>query len=148
MRVRQSTIEDIPALKAIADANRPTLGFLMRSAFAESVVARWVLVAERDSRLLGFVRYRHRRNEQTTIYELCVAQDYRGQGIGRLLIEALAQEAQERGKSHIQLKAVTGIAANGFYEHLGFALIGVETGKKRALNVWRLYHGNHILRGA
>ena len=134
MQVRKASHADLDGIKAIADANKDTLGFVLRPALAENIARQWVLVAESNSRILGFCNFRHRRDRQTTIYEICVSQGYRGQGIGRAMIEALAKECQ----SCIRLKAMQGIAANDFYRHLGFQLVGTEQGKKRVLNLWIL----------
>jgi len=125
---------DLDAIKRIADANKDTLGFVLRPALAENIARQWVLVAEEGSRILGFCNFRHRRDGQTTIYEICVSKDERGCGIGRAMIEALVKECH----SCIRLKAMQGTAANGFYQHLGFELVGTEQGKKRALNVWTI----------
>ena len=136
--IRKATTYDIDAIKHIADANKDTLGFVMRPALLENIEHGWVLVAERDSQVIGFVNYRHRRDTQTTIYEICVAQAYRGQDFGSQLIDALQQESKNLGKTYIQLKAIVDIPANRFYARYGFSLRSMEPGKRHALNVWRL----------
>jgi GNAT superfamily N-acetyltransferase len=138
MEVRKATAQDISAIKAIADANKQELGFVTRPALLFGIQKGWLLVAQCESGIVGFVHYRHRRDAQTTLYELCVEREHRDRGIGRLLIEALVDEARAQGKSYILLKAVVGIPANGFYEHIGFVLDRKEQGKKRALNAWKL----------
>jgi len=133
LTIRKATLADLDRIKAIADANRATLGFVLRASLAEQVARQWIVVVEEGGSIVGFVNYRHRLDRQTTIYEICVAKDSRGRGNGRAMIEALVQECQ----SCIRLKAMQGIAANGFYEHLGFVLEGQEQGRKRILNRWR-----------
>lgn len=136
--VRKATSDDLAAIKIIADSNKTALGFVTKPALLVGISRGWLLVAENESRIIGFVHYRHRRDGQTTVYEICVDQQFRGQGVGHLLIRSLIQEAQ----LCICLKAVVGLPANGFYEHLGFELIRTEQGKKRALNVWRYERKN------
>lgn len=143
MSIRYATIPDLDAIKGLADANKGTLGFVLRPALLEAIAHRWVLVAEQDSQIVGFCNFRHRRDGQTTIYEICVAEAHRGTGIGRALITALCQECT----SCIRLKAVVGIPANEFYQRMGFVLESVQSGKKRSLNVWRLDVRPHLLRG-
>lgn len=136
--IRKATPEDISAIKVIADKNKDTLGFVLRSTLLENIARSWVLVADVGGQVVGFVNYRHRRDEQTTIYEICVARAYRGQGIGQALVGALTQESVSQGKVFIQLKAITTIPANRFYERYGFTVLRVESGRKQPLNVWRL----------
>lgn len=138
MILRKATREDIPAIKRIADANKETLGFVMRGALLEAIGQGGLLVAESLSHIAGFARYHHRRDQQTTVYEICVAEGYRSRGVGKGMIDSIQDESRERGKSCIQLKAMVGIAANTFYEKYGFSLVGVEAGRKRPLNIWRL----------
>jgi ribosomal protein S18 acetylase RimI-like enzyme len=144
MHIRKALASDIEAIKAIADMNKQELGFVTKPAFLFGIQKGWLLVAE-DNDVIGFLHYRHRRGVQTTVYEICVTQDYRGQGIGRMLITALLQECQERGKAYIKLKAIAGLPANGFYQHLGFIFVGSVPGNKRKLNVWRRDVGPHLL---
>ena len=136
--IRKATSQDIDAIKRIADANRDTLGFVLRPALQENIEKSWGLVAECDGQIVGFVNYRHRKDSQTTIYEICVSQEYRGQGIGFQLVDALCTEDVNLNKTSIQLKAMGGIRANNFYERYGFQLVSTETGKRQRLNVWRL----------
>jgi N-acetylglutamate synthase-like GNAT family acetyltransferase len=133
--IRKASLSDLDAIKHIADTNKDTIGFVMRPALQMALAKHWLLVAEQEGRIIGFCNYRHCRNGQTTIYELCVSEQYRRQGIGRALVEAVAGECV----SYIQLKAVATILANDFYKHLGFVLVGQEQGRKRPLNVWRYY---------
>ena len=141
MDIRKATQDDLSAIKQIADANKATLGFVMRPALQEAIARHWLLVASMDNEIVGFCNYRHRRDGQTTVYEICVSEAHRGKGIGRALITTLAQECQ----SCIRLKAIVDVPANRFYEHIGFVLVGVEVGRKRQLNVWRYDAKPHLL---
>ena len=139
--IRISTLEDVPSIKKIADANKDTLGFVLSSALAGNIAHGWGLVQVcvecEPHKVVAFVNYRHRKDSQTTVYEICVAEDHRQRGVGRILLDALVEEAKERGKSFIQLKAISTIDANGFYLHYGFRLVGKESGRKQPLFVWR-----------
>lgn len=141
--IRQATAEDIPAIKRLADANKLALGFVHRAGLLDGIAHRWLLVAEIHQDIVGFVHYRHRRNEQTTLYEIVVAETWRGTGLGRTLIAALSADAQRHGKAVIRLKTPDTLPANGFYQHLGFCLVGQETGRKRRLNIWEQHLKHH-----
>jgi ribosomal protein S18 acetylase RimI-like enzyme len=129
----------IGKVKALADANRDSLGYNPRKKFEEIVEQQRGLVATENDQVLGFVIYRHRKIDlQTTLSEICVQQDYRRQHIGTKLLNALLQDCQQRSRTFIQLKCPVDLPANGFYERLGFTLYTIEDGKKRQLKVWRL----------
>lgn len=137
--VRKAVQEDIDQVKVIADANRNALGFLLRATLLEGIMRGWVLVAEGlDSEIIGFVHYRHRKDTQTTLYDICVKSNSRQKGIGKHLIHALTLEMKEVGKNTVRLKSPSELGANIFYQKLGFQLVDVEKGKKRSLNIWEL----------
>lgn len=100
------------------------------------------LVAERDGEVVGYA-YATAFNERpayrwSTSVSVYVADDARGQGVGRALYEALFDRLRERGFR----TACAGItlpneASEGLHESLGFELVGVnrEIGWKQG--AWR-----------
>ncbi len=138
--VRKAQLRDADALKMLADANRKELGFVLRPSLIESISRNQVLVAVTGTPelVVGFVEYRHRKDEQTTLYHILVSSEYRRRGIGRTLIRTLGFESMESGKGHILLKCPEDLESNTFYRSLGFQLVATENGKTRRLNVWRL----------
>ena len=136
--IHTATLLDLGELKELADAHKHELGFVLRPALARSITRGEVLVAENNTGLIGFVEYHHRQDEQTTLYHIIVAPDYRRQGIGQRLIEQLADEARAADKKVIALKCPTTLPANDFYVCTGWLLAGSEPGKCRPLNLWQL----------
>jgi len=136
--VRKACAEDLDAVKALADANKSALGFVLRPALAAGIQRGWLLVAEQVGQVIGFVHYRHRQDAQTTLYEICVGEAQRGNSVGRALVQALAAESEALGKLCIRLKAPADLPANEFYRQMGFTLVSVEQGKRRQLNVWEI----------
>lgn len=136
--MHKARTEDLDAVKALADANRTSLGFVLRPALAVGIQKGWLLVAEKNGCIIGFAHYRHRKDAQTTLYQICVDQKWRGQGIGRMLIEALLNESLSLGQTSVRLKAPSDIAANEFYQALGFQLVDTEPGRIRSVNVWEI----------
>lgn len=135
---------DIQAAKLLADASRDAVGFITRQKFEEAAKQRRGFVALEDDQVIGFVLYRHRKlDTQTTLSEICVHKDYRGQHIGKRLVNALVQECTKKSRHFIQLKCPTDLPANVFYRQLGFELSATEKGKKRSLNIWRLTLPQH-----
>jgi ribosomal protein S18 acetylase RimI-like enzyme len=133
----KATPDDIDEIKRIADAHRRELGFVRRPSLLEAIDRSEVLIAKQNGSILGFVEYRHRKDEQTTLHNIAIVSTYQRKGIGRKLVERLVSEAQEMGKSHISLKCPVDLPANEFYKMLNFQLCGIEPGKRRNLKIWR-----------
>ena len=66
-------------------------------------------------------------NASLLVHEFHVAAAYQGQGIGRLLMETLAQHAQEQGLRCLVCETqTTNVSAIRFYRALGFVLDGID----------------------
>lgn len=124
--IRQATLDDIDHIKKIADSHKKELGFVMRPALVEAVNRQELLYHTAGA----FCHYHKRRDGITTVYEICVTPEARGQGIARAMIERLERP--------IRLKCPVDNSSNQFYSHIGFELIDTVPGKKRELNVWLL----------
>lgn len=136
MKIRHAQKKDIQAVKRLADDNRNALGFLVRASLEERLRHRGLLVCEHQGEVIGFVSFHHRRDGWTTIHELCVEEQYRRQGVGRALVEAVKDDALRAGQSGIRLKCPVDLPANGFYARLGFTRAAVVEGRRRPLAVW------------
>ncbi len=136
VKVRWAQERDIWAVKQLADNNRAALGFVVRASLEERVRHRELLVGERRGEVVGFVSFHHCRDGWTTIYELCVDERCRKQGVGRALVEAVKDDALKVGQKGIRLKCPLDLPANGFYARLGFTRVAIQEGKRRPLAVW------------
>jgi ribosomal protein S18 acetylase RimI-like enzyme len=139
LSVRKARPDDLAAVKEMADANRRSLGFVLRPALVVGIEKGWMIVAELPRwGIVGFLHYRHRRDSQTTLYELCVMDAHRRDGVGGALVHALVEESVACGKSVVCLKTPSGSPANEFYKAIGFQLLGTVPGRGRSLNLWCL----------
>lgn len=134
--IRKAKLTDIDAIKQIADAHRRELGFVRRPSLIESIKRQEVFVAQNGDGLVGFMEFHHRKDSQTTLYNIVVNDNHRRESIGRLFMENLENEAIRQNKSVILLKCPEELSANIFYERLGYALIRTDPGKSRRLNIW------------
>lgn len=79
-------------------------------------------VAVRDGRLVAFgsvfVLNRVRGGRSSIIEDVVVAPDMRGQGVGRLIVDALIAAALARGCFKVSLEAA--VSARPFYAAVGF----------------------------
>lgn len=136
--VRPAQLADLTPIKALADAHRHELGFVLLPSLREQMERGQMLVAEQDGTLLGFVDYHRRRDGQITLYHIVVKPGVRGQGTGRALLAALEACGRDANCRRIVLKCPIDLASNHFYERYGFILDGTIEGRKRPLNVWML----------
>ena len=143
--LQEASGDDAPAILALADVHRDELGAIIehRQWLFHQVARGEVFVAKAgEGKVIGFVVFSHqslREQENTTVYYLCTSKDHRGQGVAKLLMEAVASDARIRGKKTIDLKCPTHSPANHFYKSIGYELRRSETGREGTrLNFWAM----------
>lgn len=139
MDVRDARPDDWPAVSALlAELGRPDVRGAEDEAEHERAFVAYLerddaaaLVAHEDDRVVGFVdvEFRQRLNfatPQAWIADLVVAEDARGTGAGRALLEAAEERARARGCWGMSLESASWReSSHAFYEHVGWA----DTGK-------------------
>ncbi|MFA0734334.1 MAG: hypothetical protein OGMRLDGQ_000834, partial [Candidatus Fervidibacter sp.] len=150
VEVRLAKRSDLKAVKKLADEHRHELGFVKLAALEKAIQERRLLVAVSKNvgtltrlhacTIVGFVHFRCCKDGHATIYEIAVAPDWRGKGVGRKLVEAVCTHARLHSCTRLRLKCPIDLPANGFYQRLGFVRIGIEThdGNRRPLAIWEL----------
>ena len=128
--VRLATLQDIDAIKKIADKHTKEIGFVLRPALSEHCNKKTLLIYETDGEVVGFCNYHHRRDDINVIYEICVLDNYRNKGIAKQLIDNVPKP--------IRLKCPVDNESNKFYIHIGARLVETVSGKKRDLNVYEI----------
>ncbi len=134
IRIRDATVDDVPVIaELIRDLARfeklehevlMTDELLAAGLFGERPYAE-VLLAEDEGKALGFALFFHNFSTflgRPGIYleDLFVRPEYRGRGIGRLLLVHLAKLAVERGSGRLEWAVLDwNRDAIGFYERLG-----------------------------
>lgn len=133
-------LDVIDVVKHIADQHRSELGFHARQAYVESLNKGGLLIAKMDGRVVGFVRYHHRRDGRTTLYEIATTPDVHSKGVGRCLVEALIADCQRAASRCIRLSCPVELPANRFYQALGFVRRArrSRSGSSRPLYEWEL----------
>jgi ribosomal protein S18 acetylase RimI-like enzyme len=153
--IRPATVDDIPAIDRLQKPHSRELGFFPRGQLEGYIEKRGVLVAERagtrdegqgtsrthgspnasslvpsPSTLLGYVAYSDRylkRDELGIIVQLCVDPAMRRSFIGAALLKA-AFERSPYGCRLYCCWCAQDIAANRFWESMGFSAIAFRTG--------------------
>jgi N-acetylglutamate synthase-like GNAT family acetyltransferase len=137
MRVRLAcSSSDASEVKTLYDKNSDVFGFQPKQAFKNSVEREEVIVCERAGKIIGYLRFRDRRDMVRKIYDMAVRADMRRRRIGAALINAVLTDASDQGIRHIALKCPEFSDANKFYKAMGFRYVGSEKPKTRTLFLW------------
>lgn len=137
IKIRKGIIEDVPRIKELAEMERSAIGFMTRSTYKQAIENGQILVVMINDEVVGFQYYYHRkRDTQTTLYQKTIDKEFRHQGLAKLLVDAVINEALLLGHKTVLLKCPVGLESNEFHRKIGFSLIGQEQGKKRKLNIW------------
>jgi ribosomal protein S18 acetylase RimI-like enzyme len=138
--VREALVEDIDAivglLRGLYEAMGETSGIdpetfpaTLRSLLADD--RSHLLVAEHRGEVLGFVSFSVRRTcmhpgGSALVDELAVDGRHRGQGVGRVLIEAVVERSRALGLDEVEVSTeLSNERARRFYGTVGFEEIGV-----------------------
>lgn len=113
--------QDFPAIQRLSEAE----GWPTPNRRPEDVLAGWhhswpTLVAEADGEVIGFVRAWSDRHITTYIFELLIAEQWRGRGVGSSLLDA-CHALYPRARLEV---SSTEHSAN-FYRRYGFRDLGL-----------------------
>ena len=124
------TVADISAVDHLMKRNSATLGFLPEVALCDYLTKGNVLGAlDEHNRLVGYLLY-GASQVFFRIGHLCVAEESRGQGIARRLVEALKKGASTQ--KTISLNCRRDFPANALWPKLGFIPLGEKRGRSKA----------------
>ncbi len=121
-RMRTDDLDEVTELENATFAT-PWSRESFRQELERNVAARY-LVAETDGKVIGYAGAWIILDE-SHITNIAVAQAYRGQGVGRMLTEALLQLLSNLGASYATLEVrVSNERAQNLYRSLGFVSVG------------------------
>lgn len=140
--IRNALEKDLCAIKMLADANKAELGFVLLPVLQEAITEGRIVTAVVNTKVVGFLHFRHRKDRLTKIYQICVDSRYRLHHYGSSLIGFVENLARERNQLGLCLACPQDLGANSFYRRLGFSVREINPGKLRALVIWhRLVKG-------
>ena len=125
--VRRMTLADVPGVHAIEQATFP-VPWSLHDFEKEMTVNRCAryMVAEREGRVIAFAGAWIVLDE-AHVTNIAVAADYRRQGVGRAVTQALVQYAANLGVQYMTLEVRrSNEAAQQLYKQLGFVSVGVR----------------------
>ena len=151
MHIRLATIADAEVIRTIynVEVTETTHTFDMvprtlveqQEWLTSRLGALTVLVAEDAGEVVGFASlssYRDRPAYRTTVEDsVYVARSHQGQGVGKLLLNAVVVAARSRGFHTIMARIVDGHEASiQLHRSVGFELVGVEREVGRKFHRW------------
>jgi len=83
-----------------------------------------IFIAEHNEEVIGCVLLHHLSAEEAQLRAMAVYDKWQGQGVGRMLVEALENFSSEKGYSKIILHARKVVL--GFYSGMGYSVTGDE----------------------
>jgi len=104
----------------------------------------FVAIEKTSNKVIGTTGLYHLATEPEDVAQVgwyCVAQVYRGRGIGKKILEWTIKLAHNEGNSKLRLYTSTRrdlAAANAVYHKLGFRIIKTEDWEKHKLTYWEL----------
>ena len=124
INIRQAVEQDKNSISIIANENSGEVGYVSYGEIMDGILRTEVLVAELDSRVIGFLIFYTRKDKYLTLYSIATKKTYRRRNIGTLLIDRLISEAKKYKIKGIRIKCPADINANIFYQRKGFKKVG------------------------
>lgn len=132
IRLRNATLADVPALKALIDASYAPFAARgialpdVSGGLAEDIAEREVIVAQQSDEMLG-VLVLSLTEDHAHLMNVAVSPAAQGQGVGKLLITEAEMLAIQSGATVLDLATHKDIPENiATYEHLGWHVTGRE----------------------
>lgn len=144
MELRQASYKDIKSIQSVADiAFRETyksilseeqLVYMLGMMYSTSSLQKqmqegqeFVLLYNGDT-CLGFVSSETDYDGRGTmkLHKLYILPEYKGQGLGRILVESVLDRAKALSSASVSLNMNRNNKTFDFYTHLGFELVGEE----------------------
>jgi len=143
--ISEATVDDIATIQVIAKKTWPVayreilskeqLNYMLDKMYSNETLKEdfineghhFILAKEKDS-CLGFASFEHNylNKEVTRIHKLYILPQVQGNGIGKLLVDAVIQFAQEKHSTLLSLNVNRFNEAVAFYKKNGFDIIGEE----------------------
>ena len=136
--ITKLTPANLGAIDELMKRNSGTVGFLPLEALKYYLENEWVLGAlTAEGHLAGYLLYAENR-DRFRITQLCVAKNFRGQGLARELLDALKVSATTQ--KVMTLRCRNDFPAHSMWSALGFVPRGEKPGRSKEghlLTLWR-----------
>ena len=138
IKISKLTSAWLEAVDELMKQNSQTLGFLPREALQNYLEKNNVIGAMSDDELVGYLLFGANKN-YFRITHLCVVEEYRGQGVARLLVNELSESVSTQ--KAIKLNCRRDYPVNNLWPKLGFVAVDEKRSRareERFLTRWHL----------
>lgn len=137
--ISQLTTTDVRAVDKLMKRNSQTLGFLTRETLLEGFLNKKGALGAKtdDGQLVGYLLYAN-YPKYFRIAQLCVSEDFRGQGIAKRLFESLKNSVTTQ--QVIKLRCRRDFPAHQMWPELGFVPLDERPGRSSAGHLLTLWY--------
>lgn len=132
-------ISDITYIDDLQRKNAEELSFYPKVVFEREIPVGRIMLARVNGDPVGYL-YRGAFGPLLKIHQACIQYDARGYLYGSALVRSLLSQAEMAGCNSVTLRCGSDIAANTFWEVMGFYCQSVSPGgvrRMRDINEWR-----------
>ncbi|MGZ8538749.1 MAG: GNAT family N-acetyltransferase [Flavisolibacter sp.] len=111
---------------------QPQIRYMMNLMYSENALRKQILtdyqyiVVYNSGVPIGFASYREEENSVFKLHRIYLKQKQQGRGSGRFVIDQIISDIKPRGAKILRLNVNRYNQAKGFYEKLGFVVVGEE----------------------
>lgn len=140
LKIRYATSDDLTYVDHLQKKNAEELAFYPKAVFEREVVNQRILLALVNNQHAGYLYHGSMGLDKVNkIHQACIEYDLRGQWYGAGLVAQLESMNKLVGADGISLRCGSDIAANQFWQRMGFNCIDIRLGgvrRMRDINVW------------
>jgi hypothetical protein len=140
LEVRCARLRDLIFVDHLQKRNSEELAFYPKRVFEREIGKERILLALVNNAPAGYLFHGPQRTSGLTkIHQACIEYDLRGNWYGAGLCKLLEESGMLLGIAGIQLRCGSEIAANRFWQLMGFQCVDVQPGgvrRMRDINVW------------
>ncbi len=141
MQIRPATLQDVGTIQLLAARTWPVayadilsarqVGYMLHSMYGTEVLTQQMqnghqfwLAEDEQSSPIGFAGASAMAPPDWKLHKLYVMPFIQTKGVGKALLQTVADTARQAGATGLQLNVNRANKAVGFYQHLGFDIIG------------------------
>lgn len=146
--VRYAVNSDISFIDFLQKKNAEELAFFPKAVFEREIETQRILLALVNGQHAGYLYHGAIALDQPIkIHQACIEYDLRGNWYGAGLCRILEDTARITGAKSITLRCGSDIAANAFWQNMGFECVAITPGgvrRMRDINVWHKLIGKDL----
>lgn len=140
LQIRYADTDDLSYIDALQKKNAEELSFYPKAVFEREMSNQRILLALVNNQHAGYLYHGAMgMNKVNKIHQACIEYDLRGQWYGAGLVSQLESMNQIVSADGISLRCGSDIAANQFWQRMGFNCVDIQLGgvrRMRDINVW------------